>query len=86
MGRSATLRHRVGLANSRRLSRVDCPYASHYLSEAQQVCDRVAILHQGRILAQDRTAGFLQQVGSTPEPTLEDVFLQLTGGVPSHGQ
>ena len=36
--------------------------SSHLLSEVEQVCDRVAIIHQGRIVREGRVA---EPVGST---------------------
>ncbi len=54
---------------------------THYMEEADQICDRVAILDQGRVLVEGTPAELKQNVlatGSEPA-TLEDVFLQLTG-------
>jgi len=52
---------------------------THYMEEADQLCDRVAILDQGRIAALD-TPGKLKADFSLGDRTsLEDVFLQLTG-------
>ena len=60
---------------------------THYMEEAQQLCDRVAILDAGRILALDSpqrlidrllATGFRKNVVVQPAD-LEDVFLQLTG-------
>jgi ABC-2 type transport system ATP-binding protein len=36
---------------------------THYLEEAQQLCDRVAIIHQGRIVALDRPETLLAGAG-----------------------
>jgi ABC-2 type transport system ATP-binding protein len=97
---------------------------THYLDEAQRLCDRVAIMHAGRIVAMDRPAALLAGLGrellelrlhgdaaagltalrlaglageeadtlaavhklgletaaiNTREPTLDDVYLRLTG-------
>jgi len=58
---------------------------TQYLDEAEQLADRIAILHQGRILV-DGTLAELKQLlpPATVEyvekqPTLEDVFLALVG-------
>ncbi|HKA09751.1 MAG TPA: ABC transporter ATP-binding protein [Candidatus Dormibacteraeota bacterium] len=60
---------------------------THYMEEAQHLCDRVAILNAGRILALDTpqrlidrllATGFRKDVVLQPAD-LEDVFLQLTG-------
>jgi ABC-2 type transport system ATP-binding protein len=47
---------------------------THYMEEADQLCGRVAILDQGRIVALDAPAR-LKAAGET----LEDVFVRLTG-------
>jgi ABC-2 type transport system ATP-binding protein len=36
---------------------------THYLDEAEQLCDRVAIVHQGRIVAMDSPAVLLARLG-----------------------
>jgi ABC-2 type transport system ATP-binding protein len=58
---------------------------TQYLDEAEQLADRIAILHQGRIIV-DGTLTELQRLlpPATVEyvekqPTLEDVFLTLVG-------
>ena len=54
---------------------------THDMYEAEALCDRIAILDEGRIVALDTPAGLRglvpQQNGH--EPTLEDVFMALTG-------
>jgi len=54
---------------------------THDMQEAEALCDRIAILDEGRIVALDTPAGLKARVpGSNGhEPTLEDVFMQLTG-------
>jgi ABC-2 type transport system ATP-binding protein len=49
-------------------------YTSHYMEEVQQICDRVAILDQGRVLAE----GDLKALLAQGHRDLEDLFLQLT--------
>ncbi|MBA3944154.1 MAG: ABC transporter ATP-binding protein [Herpetosiphonaceae bacterium] len=60
---------------------------THYIEEAEALCDRVAIIDEGRIVALDTPAvlihrlletGFKREVEIAPA-TLEDVFLHLTG-------
>ncbi len=51
-------------------------YTTHYMEEAQRLCDRVAIIDQGKILALDTVEGLLKAHGG---PDLESVFLRLTG-------
>jgi ABC-2 type transport system ATP-binding protein len=50
---------------------------THTLSVAEAVCDRIAILHRGRIVATGPT-GELKQAAGRPGSPLEDVFLELT--------
>ena len=47
---------------------------THYMEEADRLCDRVAILDRGRIVALDTPEKLKEQYGET----LEDVFLKLT--------
>ncbi|MAE94084.1 MAG: ABC transporter [Deltaproteobacteria bacterium] len=49
--------------------------SSHVLSEVERVCDRVIILHEGKVVASGATA---QIVGS--EESLEDAFVRLVRG------
>ncbi|HAR42048.1 MAG TPA: ABC transporter [Bdellovibrionales bacterium] len=67
--------------------------STHYMEEAERLCDRVAIIHQGKILACDSPEHLIQgQIGTEPveeeirpgfrhrrAPNLEDVYLKLTG-------
>jgi ABC-2 type transport system ATP-binding protein len=50
-------------------------YSSHVLDVVEKICDRVLIIHEGRLLA-DSTAEALKS--ETHQATLEDVFRQLT--------
>ena len=50
-------------------------YTSHYMEEVQKICDRVAILDAGRVLASGALAELLQGSG---ERDLEQLFMQLT--------
>lgn len=53
---------------------------THDMNEADAICDRIAILDEGRIVALDTPAGLKQQINRNGhEPTLEDVFMELTG-------
>jgi ABC-2 type transport system ATP-binding protein len=51
---------------------------THYMEEADKLCQRVAILDHGQIMALD-TPTRLKALHGGGETTLEDVFLQLTG-------
>lgn len=51
---------------------------THYMEEAEAACQRVAIMNQGRIVAQGTPAELKNQTGK-PQATLEDVFTYFTG-------
>lgn len=50
---------------------------THTLSVAEAVCDRIAIIHRGRIIATGTTRA-LKEAAGRPGSPLEDVFLELT--------
>jgi ABC-2 type transport system ATP-binding protein len=50
---------------------------THYMEEADRLCDRVAILHKGRIAALDTPQNLKQNIDKE-NATLEDVFLHVT--------
>jgi ABC-2 type transport system ATP-binding protein len=60
---------------------------THYMDEAEELCDRIAIMDEGRIIDIKTPVRFIQDLLATgfrkPKPTLdatlEDVFLHLTG-------
>jgi ABC-2 type transport system ATP-binding protein len=53
---------------------------THDMNEAEALCDRIAIIDKGRIVAQDTPDGLKARVSSNGHPvTLEDVFMALTG-------
>jgi ABC-2 type transport system ATP-binding protein len=60
---------------------------THYMEEAEELCERVAIMDGGRIIALDTPQGLVDQLlgrGFTKErverlANLEDVFIDLTG-------
>ncbi|HIP87355.1 MAG TPA: ABC transporter ATP-binding protein [Anaerolineales bacterium] len=54
---------------------------THDMQEADAICDRVAILDEGQIVALDTPEGLKAQVARANggEVTLEDVFMELTG-------
>ena len=45
---------------------------THYMEEAEELCDRVSLMHRGRIRAMGTPADLEASLG--PETTLEDVF------------
>lgn len=56
---------------------------TQYLDEAEQLADRIGILHQGRIIADDTLAGLKQLLPPArteyveKQPSLEDIFLAI---------
>lgn len=54
---------------------------THDMGEAEALCNRIVILDDGKIVAEDTPEG-LKRMVSLPDgrtPTLEDVFMELTG-------
>jgi lipooligosaccharide transport system ATP-binding protein len=80
------------LVNARRQG-IAILLSTHYMEEASRLCDRVAILHQGKILAIDSPKNLIAKhitcevveeelrpgVTWKRPPDLEDVYLKLTG-------
>lgn len=54
--------------------------STHTLEVAEALCDRIAIISRGEILAQGTMAQLRAQVSSQAGEQLEDIFLKLTGG------
>jgi ABC-2 type transport system ATP-binding protein len=54
-------------------------YTTHYMEEADRLCQRIAIMDGGKIIAMDTAYNLKSQIGSPDKVTLEDVFLKLTG-------
>ncbi|MTD57469.1 ABC transporter ATP-binding protein [Amycolatopsis pithecellobii] len=50
---------------------------THYMDEAEQYCERIALMHRGRIRALGTPAELEANLG--PESTLDDVFRAVTG-------
>ncbi|MBI3335736.1 MAG: ABC transporter ATP-binding protein [Candidatus Portnoybacteria bacterium] len=48
---------------------------THYLEEAERLCERIAIIHKGEILLDEKTQKLLKAHG---EKKLEEIFLDLT--------
>ena len=59
-------------------------YTTHYMEEAERLCDRIVIIDHGKVIAADtpealyRLAPAVEEVRIT-RPSLESVFLHLTG-------
>ena len=54
-------------------------YTTHYMEEADRLCDRLGIIDHGRLIAEGSPEELKSQVGSPDDVTLEEVFLNLTG-------
>jgi len=54
-------------------------FSSHELGEVETVCDRVAILHQGKLRVQGRVNDLLKEY----QTNLEQIFLKIIGYQPS---
>ncbi len=50
-------------------------YSTHKLNEAEEVCDRIIIIHNGTLRADGTPA---ELMGETDAPTLEEAFVRLT--------
>jgi ABC-2 type transport system ATP-binding protein len=57
--------------------------STHTLEVAEAMCDRIAIIHGGKIVAQGTMAEVQEQTASE-DMGLEDLFLKLTGGMRDH--
>lgn len=54
---------------------------THDMNEAEMLCDRIAIMDSGKVVALDTPTALKQRIPAKNgvAPTLEDVFLELTG-------
>ena len=65
---------------------------TQYLDEAEQLADRIAILHEGRIIANGTLAELKQLLPPATveyvekQPSLEEIFLALVGNDGHHGR
>lgn len=50
---------------------------THYLEEAEKLCERIAIINQGKLVMEDTTKNLLEKYG---EHKLEEIYLEKTGG------
>ena len=51
---------------------------THYLEEAEELCEEIALINDGRIAAQDTSAGLKAQYGAR---NIEEVYLKVMGHV-----
>jgi ABC-2 type transport system ATP-binding protein len=52
-------------------------YTTHYMEEAEQLCDRVAIIDKGALVAEGAPQALISRFDGCAN--LEDTFLRLTG-------
>jgi len=71
------------LRESRRQFATTILMTTHDMEEADDLCDTVAILHQGRVAVQGAPADLKRQVG--PAATLDDVFVHFAGAAIAEG-
>ncbi|MFF9034988.1 ABC transporter ATP-binding protein [Streptomyces sp. NPDC014892] len=56
---------------------------THYLDEADALADRIVVVDQGRVVADDTPSALKLQHGGSVDATLQDTFLAITGRGPS---
>ena len=54
-------------------------YTTHYMEEADRLCDRVGVIDHGRLIALGAPRELKARIGDPDKTTLENVFLDLTG-------
>jgi ABC-2 type transport system ATP-binding protein len=52
---------------------------THDMDEADRLCDRIALIADGRIIAEDTPAGLKRLLAPDGNVSLEDVFMEMTG-------
>lgn len=52
-------------------------YSTHYMEEAENICDRVILIHKGRVIAMDTPKKIIKKTKTT---NLRDAFFVLIGG------
>jgi ABC-2 type transport system ATP-binding protein len=65
-----------GLIRELRDRGVTVVLVTHFMDEAEALCDRIAIVDHGRVIAEDTPAALIAQQNSD---SLEDAFFALTG-------
>ncbi len=59
-------------------------FSTHYLAEAELLCDRIGLLHQGRLIAEGSPPALRAAAGDAP--SLEEAFLRLVAPEPGRVQ
>lgn len=52
-------------------------YSTHYMEEAENICNRVVLIHKGKIIAEDTPKNIIKKTNTT---NLRDAFFELIGG------
>lgn len=52
-------------------------YSTHYMEEAENICDRVVLIHKGKVLVIDTPDNIIKKTNTT---NLRDAFFELIGG------
>ena len=53
-------------------------YSTHYMEEAENICDRVILIHKGKIIKEGTPKEIIKETKTT---NLRDAFFELIGGV-----
>ena len=54
-------------------------YTTHYMEEADRLCDRIGIMDNGRVIRLGSPRELKSEIGDPAKVSLESVFLELTG-------
>ncbi len=54
-------------------------YTTHYMEEADRLCERLGVIDHGRLIALGTPAELKAEIGDPDSVTLETVFLEMTG-------
>jgi len=55
-------------------------FSSHVLGQVEFVCDRIGILHDGRLVAEGSIDALRSETGLGPDGTVEEIFVSVTDG------
>jgi sodium transport system ATP-binding protein len=72
-----TARSIVGFVRECRARGKTVIYSTHVMSEVQKLCDRIGIIHDGKLLAEGTLAELRARHG---EEDLEEIFVKIVGG------